>query len=236
LSQLRSELQRIGYQSLAESRRAFVAVTRHLQKTRSTVIRQTVMSAMRDLIVSNPETDGSIVTGSSRETRKLALELIKLSKPGDLKDCFEEGDLQHLDLYGMDFAGQQLAGLNFRGSFLVEADFRESNLARACFAGACIRNVNFTKADLSEADFTDADWFNALGLTQDQLARARQDALADCPTTDAEMHAYLEKHYVLPFESWSGRVRHQLTATWNEYLKPGGLRDFVAAQRRRLSP
>jgi hypothetical protein len=194
-----------------------------------------VISAMRDLIVSNPEKDGGIVTGSSREIRKMALELIKLSKSGDLKDCFEVRDLQHLDLYGMNFAAQQLVGMNFSGSFLVEADFRESNLVECCFAGACIRNVKFNQANLSEVDFTDADWFNAFGLAQDQLARARQDTLTDCPATIAEMHAYLESHYVVPFESWTAQVRRQLTMTWTEYLSPGGLRDFLAGQRRRSS-
>ena len=235
LPQVRSEIKRISYNSLAESHRAFATISRYLKKRASAAVRQMVISAMRDLIVSRPETDDGVVRRSNREVRKLALELIKLSKAGDLKSCFEEADLQHVDLYGMDFAGQQLLGMNFGGSFLVEADFQKSNLARACFAGASIRNVNFKKADLSEADFTDADWFNALGLTRSQLARVRPDTLRDCPATDAEMHAYLEKHYVLPFDSWSGRVHDQLTATWNEYLRPGGLRDFVAAQRRKSS-
>jgi serine/threonine protein kinase len=235
LPQLRSEIRRIGYQSLADSRRAFADIARQLEKTRSAAVRQAVISAMRDLIVINPESDGGIVTSSSREVRKLALELINLATHDDLKSCFEEEDLQRLDLYGMDFAGKQLPSMNFSGSFLVEANFRESNLVHAEFAGAYIRNVNFAKANLSEADFTDADWFNALFLTQDQLAQVREDTLMDCPATVAEMHKYLEKHYALPFESWSGRVGDQLTATWNEYLQPGGLRHFVAAQRRRSS-
>jgi hypothetical protein len=160
---------------------------------------------------------------------------MKLGKPGDLKACFEDGDLEHLDLYGMDFTSQELSSLSFRGSFLVEADLGWSNLAHTSFAGAYIRNANFTHADLSGVDFTDADWFNALGLTQDQLAHVRKNTLMNCPATVAEMHAYLEKHYGFPFESWSGRVRNQLTTTWSEYLKPGGLREFVAAQLRRSS-
>ncbi len=223
------------YQSLADSHRASATITRLLENTDSVAARRAVISAMRDLIVTTPDTDGNVLPRSVREVRKLALELMKFSKPGDLKACFEDGDLEHLDLYGMDFTSQELSGMSFRGSFLVEADLGRSNLAHTSFAGAYIRNAIFTNADLSGVDLTDADWFNALGLTQAQFARVRHDTVMDCPATVAEMHQYLEKHYALPFESWSGRVRDQLTATWNEYLKPGGLRDFVAAQRRRSS-
>lgn len=70
--QVRSDLRRIGYQSLAESRRAFAAISRHLKKTGSAAVRQMAISAMRVLIVSNPDTDDGIVTSSSREVRKLA--------------------------------------------------------------------------------------------------------------------------------------------------------------------
>lgn len=176
-----------------------------------------VISAMRDLIVTNPETDGRIVTSSSRELRKLALELIKLAKRGDLKSCFEE-DLQHLDLYGTDFAGQQLPGMNFSGSFLVEADFRESNLVQAEFAGAYIRSVNFAKpifqGPTSPTPTGSMHWVSPRA----NFARVRPATLRDCPATVAEMYAHLEKHYALSFQSWSGRVREQLTVIWNEYL------------------
>src|SRR5439155_2100650 len=120
----------------------------------------------------------------------------KLSKQGDLRDCFQERDLEYLDLYGMTFSGERLAGMSFRGSFLVEATFRRSALIRASFAGAYLRNADFAEADLSGVNLTDADWFNALGFTRSELARVRHDILIDCPATLDQMHRYLETHYV----------------------------------------
>ena len=147
--------------------------------------------------------------------------------------CFRDQDLEHLDLYGMNFASEQLAGLSFKGCFLVEANFQNSSLVGASFASAYVRNAEFTDADLKDVDFTDADWFNAPGLTAGQLERARKDTLMMCPTDVQEIHRYLEARYGVPFEAWSGRVQEQLKATWNEYLRPGGLRDIVAGWRQK---
>src|SRR5207245_10927389 len=129
---------------------------RLLENSALAALRRTVISAMRDLILNAGDAKGNVVPSSVREVRKLALELVKLSKQGDLRDCFQEHDLEYLDFYGVTFSGERLAGMSFRGSFLVEAAFRRSDLIRASFAGAYLRNADFAEADLSGVNLTDA--------------------------------------------------------------------------------
>ena len=177
--------------------------------------------------------DANGLPTSVREVRRLALDVIKLFAQGKLGRCFKDGALECLDLYGMNFASEELSGISFRNCFLVEADFRGSQLAHASFAGAYLRNVNFAEADLSGADLTDADWFNALGLTESQLRLVQRDTLINCPPDLQAMHRFLKSRYGFPFESWSRQVQEQLQAAWNEHLRPGGLRHIVADWRRK---
>jgi hypothetical protein len=127
----------------------------------------------------------------------------------------------------MNFASEELPAFSFRESFLVGSTFEESRLPGASFAAAFIRNVNFAGADLSDADFTDADWFNSQGLTQDQLKSIRPGTLMPCPGSVAGMRRHLEARYEFPLASWSSQVQAQLRSAWTEYLRPGGLRDFL---------
>ena len=194
---------------------------------------EAVTSALKDLILSIGDFQGRVIPAPVRDLRKRALELIKISTQSDLRRCFADHDLEFLDLYGTDFAGQPLGGFSFKGCFLVEASFRGCDLNRASFADANIRNVDFGGAALSGADFTDADWFNAVGLTESQLASIRPDTLLDCPRDMAAMHRFLSRHYVVPFEAWAPRLQDQLKTAWEQYLRPNGLRDRVAEWRRR---
>ena len=41
------------------------------------------------------------------------------------------------------------------------------------------------------------------------------------------MHGYLEARYDVPYSLWPRQAREQLTATWNEYWRAGGLCQFV---------
>ena len=78
-----------------------------------------------------------------------------------------------------------------------------------------------------------SDLFNALHLTESQLRSVRQDTLLECPANVEAMHRYLKARYGLPVESWSARVQEELRATWQDYLRPGGLRDFVLKWRQK---
>jgi len=164
-----------------------------------------------------------------REFRKFILEVLMQAADGRLSSCFANGQLEHLDLYGMDFSGAHLVEISFRGAFLVGASFGRSDLTKASFAGAWIRNANFERATLSDADLTDADWFNAVGLTEAQLRSARHDTLLQCPDSDRMLHRYLQARYGFPFESWPRRHQRELEAAWRGYLRPGGLRDLLKA-------
>jgi hypothetical protein len=196
----------------------------------SAAAREAATSALKDLILTLDDFGGGIPP-SVREVRKWALDVLKILTQNSLSRCFKDRELEHIDLYGMNFAGQTLMGISFRGSFLVETSFEACHLGKASFAGAYIRNVRFAEADLSGADFTDADWFNALALTESQLQSSRIETLMDCPVSLEEMHRYLEARYGLPFQAWSAQVQDQLKTAWSEYLRPKGLRDAVASWR-----
>ena len=45
------------------------------------------------------------------------------------------------------------------------------------------------------------------------------------------MHDELDRNYGIPFRSWSKKVQGELLAVWDDYLRPGGLRDVVFAWR-----
>jgi serine/threonine protein kinase len=140
-----------------------------------------------------------------------------------------------LYLYGMDYASKVLINVSFDRTFLVDAQFQESILLGAAFQKANILGADFTGADLTLAEFTGSDWFNAFGLTETQLAQARKETLLECPGGIAELRRHMDGFYATPDslseELW---MTHgdKLTKTWQEYLRPGGLRDVVASWRK----
>ena len=101
------------------------------------------------------------------------------------------GSFQRADMRKAKFAGADLTGARFDAAWLEDADLSGAKLAganfrlieyvrglklrnvdarHAIFRYAFLRGVDFTGADLSGADFT-----RALGLTNEQLARACGD-------------------------------------------------------------
>jgi ABC-type transport system involved in cytochrome bd biosynthesis fused ATPase/permease subunit len=55
------------------------------------------------------------------------------------------------------------------------------------------------------ADFTSADWFNALGLTENQLSLVRPDTLMKCPHNEAGLRDYLDNNYGLEGQFGGGK-------------------------------
>jgi serine/threonine protein kinase len=225
--QIRDIAAKITFKNVARSREALKTLRRFIEAGASAATRQAINSILKDVILTMDPGVGQ-VRDAARAVRKQTLEVLTASTGGDLGALFNADELEHLELYGMDFAAAQFAGMRFNGCFLVGSNFRGSNLAGACFEGASIRNVDFAEANLSDADFTDADWFNALNLTESQIRGVSMHTLQACPADEQAMHRYLTDHYVLPFGSWPSRHQQQLKATWTEYLRPGGLRDLVA--------
>lgn len=230
---IRNLIGEIGYQDIAKSRSALLELQELISQGIAAPARRLVVSALKDVVTTIPEFTGGPVPGGVREMRRAAVELLKAVTHGNLRSCLAERDLKFLDLYGMNFAGQDLSAFSFRGCFLVEASFKNAGLPGACFAEARLSNVNFFGAKLTNVDLTDADWFNTLGLTERQLRAVRPETLLACPPTLEAMHLYLSAHYVFPFDSWTTVVQERLIAAWDEYLRPGGLRDFVANRVRR---
>ena len=228
---VRSIARRIAYDNMSRGRLALAELQQLLPES-SPAVRQSVTSALRDVILTIDQ-EGNGVSPQAREVQRLTLHTLRVSTQGRLAECFKNGELEHLDLYEMDFAGEPLPGISFKGCFLVAASFRQCDLSGASFAGAWIRNVNLAEANLSGVDMTDADWFNALGLTETQLSAVQRETLRVCPGDLPALRSFLEARYGFPFESWSTNIQEQLRSTWAEYVRPGGLQDIVQAGRRK---
>jgi len=225
VQQVSTIAKRMGYSNIPKTRQALHELIELAGSSRSQATRDFAAEITKNLILTLGDLDDGGVPMRIREIRKLALDVIKASAQGRIGRFFQNRELEYLDLYGMDFSGEDLSGASFQGCFLVEATFQSSKLAGALFAQASIRNANFTGANLSGADFTAADWFNAWGLTEEQLRTVRPGTLLRCPDNVDEMHKFLAGHYFFPFASWSSHVQSQLQEAWAEYLRPGGVRD-----------
>ena len=86
---------------------------------------------------------------------------------------------------------------------------------------------------LDGVDLTGADWFNAIGLTEHQLTSALKDTVMQCPPDVKAFHRLLSFRYRYSFEEWPPHIQKQLIATWDEYLRPGGLRDLVLTWQKK---
>jgi serine/threonine protein kinase len=221
-----SLIRRIHYGNLAESRRALGELRRKIESGRSATPER-VIEALKQKLTTVPDPADN-APAAVREVRRLILDALRNAIKGEFDRCFDVSDLEFLDLYGMNFSSCRLNGLSFRQCFLPTSSFVDAVLQKASFAGAWIRNVDFRSADLTDADFTGADWFNALNLTEPQLASIRHGTLAGCPANVAEFRRRLDDLYAYPFDSWSETVRNQLISAWNVYLKPDGLCAFAA--------
>jgi hypothetical protein len=85
-------------------------------------------------------------------------------------------DLSETDLRGADLCWARLESAIFRGAHLKEARFVEAHLEGAFFTNADVSGVNFTGAYLDKADLEEA-----IGLTEEQLQRAKSTAAARLP-------------------------------------------------------
>ena len=229
--QIRDVLGRIEYKNVARSRQALKELERILRASPDTQIRESINRALRELILT-VEPDNNGAPPSVRKVRRLTFEVLKISAEGNLSPLFSEGELETLDLYAMDFSDTQVSGVSFNTCFLPYANFRNADLTGSSFQGSWVRNACFTEANLTNADLSNMDWFNAVGFSERQLLSTLQDTVLDCPRDLEALHSFVEVRYRFPFESWQVHVQQEIKRTWNEYLRPGGLRDLVAGWRR----
>ena len=222
----------VSYNNAVRSREALEALTGLLKTGISITTRKTVCRALKEVILTiEPNADG--ISPSVRHIRRLTFDTLKLFAEGDFRQLFSDRDLERLDLGEIDFSGLPLAGLSFRECFLIHADFRRANLKQCSLVGTWLRNVRFEEADLDRVDLTGADWFNAIGLTEHQLASALQDTVMPCPSDVNAFLRFLSARYRYSFEGWPPHVQKQIMATWGEYLRPGGLRDLVLTWQKK---
>ncbi len=225
-------LSRIEYKSVVRSRQALKELERILRDNPDSRVRATITRSLRELILT-VEPDNSGAPPAVRRVRKLAFAVLKTSAEGNLRPLFSESELETLDLYAMDFSDAQVSGVSFNTCFLPYANFRNADLRESFFQGSRVRNACFTEANLTNADLSNMDWFNAVGFSERQLVSALQDTVLECPRDVEALHRFLTIHYAFPFDSWQVQVQQEIIGTWNDYLRPGGLRDLVASWRRK---
>ena len=169
------------------------------------------------------------VPDAIREVRTEIMNCLITIAPRALTSYFQGGELDSLDLYGVDFSSTNLTDVSFRYAFLVGANFKNALLEGASFSGCDLRNTDFTDAILTNAIFNGSDWFNASGLTEKQLKSAKQETFLQCPKNKIALHNYLRKKYIFPFKSWEKHLQDQLINAWDGYLEEGGVCDVVSS-------
>jgi hypothetical protein len=164
--------------------------------------------------------------------RSLMQALIKIRK-FNVRDDFLGGELSNSDLVAMDFKNVDARGVDFSRSILLASDFRGADLRGANFSSAGLRSVQFRNADLRGAVFAGADWFNAIGLSKEQMQTIEITGMKACPTgSDGEYSkdSFIEaadSTYAVSFRQWSESEQAETSKSWAEYSRAGGLCDFV---------
>ena len=221
-------------ESLTKCREGAETLRLLLEQNGSEELHTLVRRSMRDVILSVSRFKLPSVSLPVRAIRKLALDVHRYSSRGDLHFYFRNNDFEFQDLFEMDFSPEALVGFHFNRSFLVGSSFKSCDLTDCSFEQSRIRNVDFADANLSRANLSGADWFNALNLTVEQIKTVRPSSLIDCPADEAGFRYSLDKLYGMPFASWGCDVQQELLATWNVYLRPGGLGAYVRELRLSL--
>lgn len=222
----------INYANAVRSRNALDNLECLLEAGVPVTVRDAISRALREVILTvQPDTNG--IALSIRNIRKQTMDILKLAVEGNLRQLFSNGDFEAIDLFAMDFSDATLVGLRFTDSFLAHAVFERADLTGCSLTRTWLRNANFQGAKIEKADFTGADWFNAIGLTERQFASARLSTVMNCPSDLDSLHRFLELRYRYSFKSWGAAVQTELQAAWKEYLRPGGLREFILASRKK---
>ncbi len=106
-------------------------------------------------------------------------------------DCrqasFVSADLRRVDFSAADLSGADLSVANLRGAELrmaklTEASLRGADLAGACLADTVLAGTDLAGANLLDTDIRKSDLSEAVGLTQEQIAKARTDATTRMPS------------------------------------------------------
>lgn len=105
-------------------------------------------------------------------------------------DCrlaiFVSADLRHADCTAADLTGADLSVANLRGvglrmAKLAGASLRGADLAGACLTDTVLAGTDLAGANLLDADLRKSDLSEAVGLTHEQIAKARADASTRMP-------------------------------------------------------
>jgi hypothetical protein len=175
----------------------------YARRSSSPRITDQVAKQLRPLVLSHSDT-----TSKARQIRKAAIEAIKIIRENRMRLDFSDG-LIEADLPEVDLSGADLSGVNLSGSFLMGSDFAHSSLIGANLSDADLRNVNFAGADLTNTNLSNADWFNALGLTRDQIYSTWDGSAPPCP--DLHQKNFPLKHFLttspqdMPFHTRIGQ-------------------------------
>jgi uncharacterized protein YjbI with pentapeptide repeats len=163
-----------------------------LDKQREDLL-QTYLDRMSDLLLekglrtSQPEAEVRNVArvrtltilGQLDTTRKNAvlsfLREVKLATSESEKSIvsLSEAKMTNADLRNVDFSSIDLSEANLNGADLSDANLKGANLIDANLSITDLSGANFSGANLSGANFRGANLDKAIGVTQEQLAKAK---------------------------------------------------------------
>ena len=171
---------------------------------------------------------------SERDLRRLALLVLMHLTHGDLRSVFTT-ELERADLVEADFQGADLYNVSFKEAFLILSDFHNANLTQANLTRTHLRGATMSGAILNNTNLADADWFNAFGITLDQMENARQDGLLTCPSGFG-LQPFIDainERYLFKYNDYSPTHQAALREAWSSYSSVNGVCEYA---RRKVLP
>ena len=87
--------------------------------------------------------------------------------------------------------------------------------------------VNFKNASLRNTSFDGSDWFNAMGLTIEQLANVKISTFRMAPQNSDGLIQYMDHYYTYSYHDLIPEARRELDKIWSEYYKKNGLVNYI---------
>ncbi len=170
----------------------------------------------------------------TRTKRREILELDLDITNRNLKNAFSNDFFSSSDFVGVNFSKANLSQQDFSDAFLLVDHFDDADLTGTNFQDADIRFDDFRQTTLTGANFKGADWFDASGLTKDQISSLRDNGADPCPGKNHEQFdeaAFVNQHdsrYTrVRFRDFDSNEANELRDIWRHYAGPDGLCGLV---------
>lgn len=164
-----------------------------------------------------------------RSVHAKAIESLKVLLNNDFSHNIGD-ELESGDFAESDFSGTNLSNLSMRNAFLVNSNFRNANLTNVDLEGADLRGALLNGAIVNHANLRKVDWFNASGLSQEQIISTISN-IEKCPGDGKDfLDSFIKYHdsrYGIRYDHFTEQYQMKMRNIWQRYVSHGGLCEFV---------